>query len=118
MKRLLTISVLIALATLLIGPGPASAQEPFYQGKTITIAIGGGGAMNVSARIVANHMGKYIPGKPNVIVQTMPGGAHLVATNHVFNVAKPDGLTLLAVNPAVGIAQLMKVKAVRFDLRK
>jgi len=48
----------------------------------------------------------------------MPGAAHLVATNHVFNIAKPDGLTLIAVNPAVGIAQLSKVNAVRFDLRK
>lgn len=118
MKRLLMFGVLFALATLLIGPGPASAQAPFYQGKTMTIAIGGGGAIEVSARLVANHMGKYIPGKPSIIVQVMPGGAHLVATNHVFSAAKPDGLTLLALNPAVGIAQLMKVKAVRFDLRK
>jgi tripartite-type tricarboxylate transporter receptor subunit TctC len=118
MKRLSTLGVLLALAMLLIGPGPASAQAPFYQDKTITIAIGGGGAIDVSARLVATYMRKYIPGNPNIIVQTMPGGAHLVATNHAFNVAQPDGLTLLALNPAVGIAQLTKVKAVRFDLRK
>lgn len=118
MKRLLIPGALLVLATLTIGPGPASAQAPFYQGKTITIAIGGGGAIDVSARIIANHMGKHIPGKPSIIVQTMPGGAHLLATNHAFSVAKPDGLTLLALNSAVGIAQLMKVEAVRFDLRK
>lgn len=118
MKRLLKLGVLLALATLLIGPGSALAQAPFYQGKTITIAIGGGGAINVSARIIANHLGKHIPGKPNIIVQEMPGGAHLLAANHAFSVAKPDGLTLLALNSAVGIAQLMKVEAVRFDLRK
>ena len=118
MKRLSTLAVLVVLAMLLIGPGPVSAQAPFYQGKTINIEIGGGGAIAVSARILANHLGKYIPGKPNVIVQTLPGGAHLVATNHAYSVAKPDGLTLLALNPAVGIAQVMKVEAVRFDLRK
>ena len=118
MKRLFTLAVLVVLAMLLIGPGPVSAQAPFYQGKTISIEIGGGGAIAVSARILANHLGKYIPGKPNVIVQTLPGGAHLVATNHAYSVAKPDGLTLLALNPAVGIAQVMKVEAVRFDLRK
>jgi len=118
MKRLLVIGMLVALATLTIGAGPASAQAPFYQGKTMTIAVGGGGAIDVSARIIANHLGKYIPGKPGIIVQTMPGGAHLLATNHAFSVAKPDGLTLLALNSAVGIAQLMKVEAVRFDLRK
>jgi len=98
---------------------PAHAQAPFYEGKTITIVIGAtGGSLNVSARIVARHLGKYVPGNPAVIVQNMTGAAHLVATNHVFNVAKPDGLTLLAANPNVGIAQLSKVDAVRFDVRK
>ena len=56
--------------------------------------------------------------KPAVIVQYMPGAAHLSATNHVFNVAKPDGLTILASNPQVAIAQLAKVEQVRFDVRK
>jgi hypothetical protein len=45
---------------------------------------------------VTHHLGKHIPGKPTVIVQEMPGAAHLLATNHIFNVAKPDELTLLA----------------------
>ena len=48
----------------------------------------------------------------------MPGGAHLNATNHVFNVAEADGLTILAANPAVAMAQLAKVKAVRFDVQQ
>jgi tripartite-type tricarboxylate transporter receptor subunit TctC len=48
----------------------------------------------------------------------MPGAAHLLATNNVFNVAKPDGLTILASNPNVAIAQLSKVEQVRFDVRK
>jgi len=102
-----------------LAPLSAGAQTPFYEGKTVTVVIGAnGGSLETATRIVSRHIGKYIPGNPTVIVQNMPGAAHLVATNHVFNVVKPDGLTLLAVNPAVGIAQLTKVNSVRFDLRK
>jgi tripartite-type tricarboxylate transporter receptor subunit TctC len=111
---------LVMVAVLALLPMPTvDAQAPFYEGKTITVVIGAtGGSLNVGARIVARHLGKHIPGNPTVIVQNMTGAAHLVATNHVFNVAKPDGLMLLAANPNVGIAQLSKVDTVRFDVRK
>lgn len=99
--------------------GPAWGQANYYEGKTINIVIGAkSGSLAIAAQIVAHHMGKYIPGKPAVIVQHMPGAAHLLATNHVFNIAKPDGLTALAANPNVAIAQLSKVEQVRFDARK
>jgi len=119
MNRMRVFGILACVALVPFLLQPAWAQAPFYEGKTITIVIGAtGGSLNVSARIVARHLGKHIPGNPAVIVQNMTGAAHLVATNHVFNVAKPDGLTLLAANPNVGIAQLSKVDAVRFDVRK
>ena len=98
---------------------PARAQAPFYEGKTVAIYIGAkSGSLAIAAQIVAHHLGKYIPGKPAVVVQFMPGAAHLLATNHVFNLAKPDGLTILAANPNVAIAQLSKVEQVRFDVTK
>ncbi|HEX6154610.1 MAG TPA: tripartite tricarboxylate transporter substrate-binding protein [Burkholderiales bacterium] len=98
---------------------PALAQGSFYEGKTVTIVIGAsGGSLEIASRIVARHLGRQLPGNPNVIVQNMTGAAHLVATNNVYNVAKPDGLTLLAANPNVGIAQLTRVEAARFDLRR
>ena len=98
---------------------PAWAQAPYYEGKTITVVIGAkSGSLEIASRVVARHLGKHIEGNPTVIVQNMPGAAHLVATNHIFNAARPDGLTLLAANPSVGIAQLTKVDAARFDLRK
>ncbi len=104
---------------LLCGIPAAWAQGSFYEGKTVTVVIGAsGGSLEIAARIAARHLGNHIPGKPNVIVQNMTGAAHLVATNHVYTVAKPDGLTLLAANPNVGIAQLTKVEAARFDLRR
>lgn len=115
----MTKTVVVALVAALAAPAAAWAQANFYEGKTISVVIGAsGGSLEITSRIVSRHLGKHIPGKPNVVVQNMPGGAHLVATNHVYNVAKPDGLTLLANNPTVGIAQLTKVDAARFDLRR
>jgi tripartite-type tricarboxylate transporter receptor subunit TctC len=119
MRRAWSFSFLVSLTILPFMVSPARAQTPFYSGKAITILIGtsGGGSM-VAARIIAQHLGKYIPGNPAVLVQPMLGAAHIVATNNVFNTAKPDGLTLLAANPNVAIAQLVKLDGVRFDVRK
>ena len=119
MKRAWILSLLVTFLLTSLVASPVPAQAPFYEGKTITVVIGAtAGSLETATRIVARHLGKYVPGNPTVIVQNMTGAAHLLATNHVYNVAKPDGLTLLAVNPAVGIGQLTKVDAVRFDLRK
>jgi tripartite-type tricarboxylate transporter receptor subunit TctC len=112
-RKILVAAVFALTAT------PALSQGSFYEGKTVTLVIGAsGGSLEIAARIVARHLGKHLPGNPTVIVQNMTGAAHLVATNHVYNVAKPDGLTLLASNPNVGIAQLTKVEAARFDVRR
>jgi tripartite-type tricarboxylate transporter receptor subunit TctC len=108
--------VAIALATPL---SPAHAQADFYKGKTIAIVIGAKtGSLAVAAQIVGRHLGKYIPGNPTVINRQMPGGAHLNATNHIFNVAEADGLSILAANPNVAMGQLAKLPNVRFDANK
>lgn len=118
-RRTWTPTILIGLTIILFMVSPARSQAPFYSGKAITILIGtSGGGSIVAARIIAQHIVKYIPGNPAVVVQPMLGGAHIVATNHVFNTAKPDGLTLLAANPNIAIAQLIKVDGVRFDVSK
>ena len=98
----------------------ALAQGDFYRGKTVTLVIGSRvtGSLSIGAQLVARHIGKHIPGNPTGILRQMPGGAHLNATNYVYNVAEADGLTILAANPAVAMAQLVKVSAVRFDVRK
>ena len=113
------LNVLVYSACLISSAAPLWAQANFYDGKAVTILIGAkSGSLEIGALIVAHHLGKYIPGKPAVVLQHMPGAAHLLATNNVFNVAKPDGLTILAANPNVAIAQLSKVPQVRFDARK
>jgi tripartite-type tricarboxylate transporter receptor subunit TctC len=98
----------------------ASAQTPFYQGKTIRIVIGSstGGGYNLWARVLARYYGKYIPGNPTIQVQNMPGAASIVATNYLYNVAKPDGLTLGALLPAIYFDQLVGRPEVKFDFTK
>ena len=119
MKHIRTLTVIVLFAWLALTTELAQGQANFYEGKTITITIGAkSGSLAIAAQVVGHHLGKYLPGKPAVVVQNMPGAAHLLATNNVFNIAKPDGLTILASNPNVAIAQLSKVEQVRFDVRK
>jgi tripartite-type tricarboxylate transporter receptor subunit TctC len=119
MKHTRTQTVLTFFAWVIFSAGSAWGQANFYEGKTLTVMIGAkSGSLEIASQVVAHHLGKYIPGKPTVIVQHMPGAAHLLATNNVFNISKPDGLTILASNPNVAIAQLSKVEQVRFDVRK
>lgn len=96
------------------------AQAPFYQGKTITIIVGtkAGDVYDLYARAIAQFMPKYIPGNPNFIVQNVAGAGSLIAANQVYNVAKPDGLTLGAIFPALYFDQLTGVKEVKFDWPK
>ena len=99
----------------------ARAQsEPYYKGKTIRFVIGSGpGAFyDLWGRLIARHWGKHIPGSPEVIVQNMAGASSLTATNYVYGVAKPDGLTVVLPNNSIYIEQLVGRKEVQFDLRK
>jgi len=96
------------------------AQTPFYQGKTITFIVGSGAgtAYDMYGRLLANHISKYIPGSPGVVVQNMPAAGGLVAANYVYGVAKPDGLTVVSINPAHYFNQLQGNKEVKFDWTK
>jgi tripartite-type tricarboxylate transporter receptor subunit TctC len=96
------------------------AQSDFYQGKQLKIVVGAsaGAASDLYARVVAQHLPKQILGKPEVIVQNMPGGGSMTAANYVYSVAKPDGLTLGAVTAPIYFAQLLGRKEVQFDWAK
>src|SRR6187455_2067505 len=75
-------------------PAFAQSATEFFKDKTVTFYVGlsAGGGYDVNARLVAKHIGKYIPGNPQVIVRNMPGGGGIVMTNYVANVADKDGL--------------------------
>jgi tripartite-type tricarboxylate transporter receptor subunit TctC len=96
------------------------AQEPYYQGKQIRVVVGftSGGFYDRWARLLSRHMPKHIPGKPEMIVQNMPGAGSVVATNFVYNVAKPDGLTIGFPSSAIYLDQLIGRPEAKFDIRK
>ena len=96
------------------------AQSDFFKGKQMKIVVGAsaGAASDLYARLVANHLPKQIPGKPEIIVQNMPGGGSITAANYVYSVAKPDGLTLGAVTSPIYFAQLLGRKEAQFDWAK
>ena len=106
--------------SLLAGARRSFAQAPFYQGKTITIAVGtkAGDVYDLYPRLLAEYMTKHIPGNPNIIVQNVPGAASLIAANQVYNTAKPDGLSLAAIYPALYFDQLIKRPEVKYDWAK
>jgi tripartite-type tricarboxylate transporter receptor subunit TctC len=98
----------------------SASADDFYKGKTIRLIVGNsaGGAMDDWGRFIAQHLGRHIPGTPDVLVQNMPGAGAIIAANHIYNIAKPDGLTLGLVNPANYIDQLLGSKEVKFDWPK
>src|SRR5258707_14395267 len=119
MRRTFIFGALIGAATISLALTSSWAQTDFYKGKTVSIVIGAKtGSLAVAAQLVSHHIYKHIPGNPTVIFRQQPGAAHMNATNHIYNVADADGLTILAANPNVAMSQLTKVAQVRFDVRK
>jgi tripartite-type tricarboxylate transporter receptor subunit TctC len=108
---------LLLLAAL--AAAPAHAQSP-YEGKTITIitSTGVGGVYDLTARVIARHMGRHIPGTPTLIVQNMPGGGNVLATNYMYNIAPKDGLTIASIHNAMPLHQVLDGRGVRFDAGK
>jgi tripartite-type tricarboxylate transporter receptor subunit TctC len=98
------------------GSGRAQTIEEFYRGKTISMILGyaGGGSNDLYARLVARHIGKYIPGHPNVIMRNMPGGGSLVAANHLFNIAPKDGTALGLIAPTIPLEERLGAPNVMF----
>lgn len=114
------IRILVALVGVVFWISGAAAQAPFYQGKTITILVGtkAGDVYDLYPRLLAEFWPKNIPGNPNIIIQNVPGAASLIAANQVYNIAKPDGLTLAAIYPALYFDQLVKKPEVKYDWAK
>jgi tripartite-type tricarboxylate transporter receptor subunit TctC len=92
----------------------------FYRGKTVTmiVSFAPGGGFDTIARIIARHMPNHIPGNPNFVVENMDGAGSLIGANHLYNIAKPDGLTFGTFNEVQVINQLTNMDGVQFDARK
>ena len=99
---------------------PAIAQDSFYQGKTVRIIVGAsaGGGYDTYSRTIARHIGKHIPGNPTFAVENMPGAGFLISANHIYNIAKPDGLTIGHFIGGLFLQQLLGKPGIEFESRK
>jgi tripartite-type tricarboxylate transporter receptor subunit TctC len=95
----------------------ADSVADFYRDKAITLFIGygAGGGYDQYGRLLARHMGQYIPGKPTILPKNMPGAGSLNAINHVYNVAPKDGTAIVTFGPEVAFEPLRGGVGVKFD---
>ncbi|HSE89525.1 MAG TPA: tripartite tricarboxylate transporter substrate-binding protein [Candidatus Binatia bacterium] len=119
MKVKLCLLTTVVVGLVLLATANSSADD-FYKGKTIRFVVGlaPGGGYDLSARTIGRHMGKHIPGNPNIIVENMTGAGSLIAANYTYNSAKPDGLFVGIWNSGYVLRQALGDKAVLFDGRK
>ena len=113
-------TIILALFFALLLSSDLQAQPSFFQGKTIRFVVGttAGSTYDLYARLIAQYLGKHITGNPNILVQNMPGAGSMIAANYIYGVAKPDGLTIGSINPAIYFNQLAGRKEVQFDWAK
>lgn len=120
--RLSLFTTSLVLLSALIGASGrlAYSAAPYYEGKAIRIIVGTspGGGYDTYTRLVARHFSKYIPGNPTIIVDNMPGAGGLVSANHLFKVAKPDGLTMGHFVGGQFLQQLLAKPGIEFDALK
>ena len=112
----------LSFILLLAGSHPVlhAAEAPSYEGKTIKIIVGftSGGFYDRWSRLLARYVPKYLPGNPEMIVQNMPGAGGMIAANHIYSVAKPDGLSVAMLSYGMYLDQLVGRKEVQYDVRK
>jgi tripartite-type tricarboxylate transporter receptor subunit TctC len=114
-------AVHFSIALFLLGHWTAApAQDSFYKGKTVRIIVGAsaGGGYDTYSRTISRHMGKHIPGNPTLAVENMPGAGFLISANHMYKVAKPDGLTIGHFIGGLFLQQLLGKPGIEFDARK
>jgi tripartite-type tricarboxylate transporter receptor subunit TctC len=106
-RRAAILGVLASLA--FTNAAPAQSPEAFWRGKTVTVIAptAPGGGYDAYTRLLARHMGKHIPGNPNLVVQNMPGAGGMVAANHVYNVAPRDGTVIAMIDRGIPTAPLL-----------
>jgi hypothetical protein len=112
----------LASALALAGAGGSTGARAadYFQGKTLTVIVGyaPGGGVDASARAITRHLGRFIPGQPNIVVQNMEGAAGIVAVNYLDRRASPDGLTLAVPGRSWYIEAIVKRPGITFDPTK
>src|SRR5687767_12985350 len=118
----MVVRLALGFLTVLLGTSIGTAQPvaDFYRGKTIQLLIGftAGGNYDYSGRLLARHIGRHIPGNPNVVPQNMPGAGSLRLANVLYNVAPKDGTTFGMVGRGISMEPLLGTDAAKFDSRR
>jgi tripartite-type tricarboxylate transporter receptor subunit TctC len=113
-------NLISAVAAVTVATGVAQAQADdiadFYKGKQITLQVGfgAGGGYDTTARIFARHFGKFVPGKPNVVVQNVPGAGSLKLANRIYSLAPKNGTVIGTVSPSTMMVPLYGKRKVKF----
>ena len=113
-------ALVVALAAMAAAVQPANGQD-HYRGKTITLFAGQppGGGIDSEMRLVAQFYGRHIPGGPSIVPRNMPGAGGLILGNHLYSVARPDGLTLgMPGRSGFVLAPIISAADTKYDLRK
>jgi tripartite-type tricarboxylate transporter receptor subunit TctC len=114
--------VLLLFAGWLWMAAPLSAQpaKNFFEGKNITFLVGSsaGGGTDLTARLIARHMERYLPGKPRIDIANKPGAGGMIAANELYNLKKPDGLSISTLNTGALFATATGNQAIKFELHK
>ncbi len=107
-------------ASMMAQTANADPVADFYKKRNLTIVVGfspGGGA-DLFGRFFARHLGKHLPGNPNIIVQNMPGAGGIKAINHLYNVGAQDGSRTMLTSATHTLAKLLGMKKARYDISK
>lgn len=115
--------IVIIVAVLTGGTQPVRAQNTvadFYRGKTVTLTVGysSGGGYDTYARILARHLGKHIPGNPQIVVQNAPGAGSMRAANAIYNVAPKDGTAIGMFGRGIALEPLIGTSPAQFEAQK
>jgi len=110
----------VALAAFSTTPAQAAGVADFYKDKTITIMVGfgAGGGYGLYARTLSQHMGRNIPGNPNIILQFMTGAGGVKVANYFYNVAPRDGTFLAHLANSAALQQVLRPDRIRYDASK
>jgi tripartite-type tricarboxylate transporter receptor subunit TctC len=120
MRALLHRSIAAGIALVLATPALAQDPAAFFKGRTVDMMIGYsvGGGYDVYARLIAKHLGKHIPGNPNVVPKNMEGAGSLRLANWLYNVAPKDGTAMGTIGRGTGFDPLLGHKLAQFDGQK
>jgi tripartite-type tricarboxylate transporter receptor subunit TctC len=119
-RPMLTVLATSALIAAALSPAAGESVADFYRGKTITMSVGTspGGDYDLRMRMVGRHIGKHIPGNPQVVAANMPGGGQMLVANWLAGIAPRDGTVIVAISQNLAVHQATSASGVKYDIRQ